>query len=179
MRIADEVAAIRRRVESIEAGPPELGDFRRALDAVSVRRGEDRAPASRDEPASGIDRLVETNAQAFRVDPALVEAVIANESAFDPNATSRSGARGLMQLMPETAASLGVSDAYDPAQNVRAGTQYLRALLDRFGDAKLALAAYNAGPNAVARYESVPPYRETQDYVHRVWARYLALKARP
>lgn len=177
MRIADEVAAIRQRVETIEAGPPEPGVFRGVLDALSVRPRENRPPASRDDPAGSIDRLVKTNAEAFHVDPALVEAVIANESGFDSSATSRSGARGLMQLMPETAASLGVSDAYDPAQNVRAGTRYLRTLLDRFGDVKLALAAYNAGPNAVARYGSVPPYRETQDYVHRVWTRYLALKA--
>jgi soluble lytic murein transglycosylase-like protein len=79
-----------------------------------------------------------------------------------------------MQLMPETAASLGVIDAYDPAQNVRGGTRYLRGLLDRFHDVALAIAAYNAGPRAVERYGGVPPYAETQDYVRAVLKSYRA-----
>jgi soluble lytic murein transglycosylase-like protein len=82
-----------------------------------------------------------------------------------------------MQLMPGTAASLGVTNSYDPAQNVRGGTRYLRGLLDRFGDVELAVAAYNAGPAAVERYNGVPPYAQTQNYVRNVLARYRALKA--
>jgi soluble lytic murein transglycosylase-like protein len=125
-----------------------------------------------------IDRYITANAQAAGIDPALVEAIIANESGFDPKATSRSGARGLMQLMPETAASLGVLDPYDPAQNVRGGTRYLRSLLDRFGDLELAVAAYNAGAGAVERYGGVPPYPETQNYVRHVLSRYRELRSR-
>ena len=99
--------------------------------------------------------------------------MIANESGFDANATSKVGAQGLMQLMPGTASSLGVRDPYDPGQNVAGGTRYLRGLLDRFGgDARLAVAAYNAGPGAVEKYGDVPPYAETQNYVQNVLASY-------
>src|SRR5207248_2287615 len=91
------------------------------------------------------------------------------ESAFETRAVSPKGARGLMQLMPETAAKLGVRDSLDPASNVDAGTRYLRALLEQYhGDVARALAAYNAGPQRVAQYGGVPPYRETQAYVRRI-----------
>ncbi|HZO93330.1 MAG TPA: lytic transglycosylase domain-containing protein [Candidatus Baltobacteraceae bacterium] len=120
-------------------------------------------------PPAQIDSLVSQNAATWQVDPALLKAVIANESGFDANATSRTGAQGLMQLMPETAASLGVRDAYDPVQNVAGGARYLRGLLDRFGgDMRLAVAAYNAGPGAVEKYGDVPPYAETRNYVDNV-----------
>jgi soluble lytic murein transglycosylase-like protein len=122
-------------------------------------------------PPEQIDALVEQNAATWQVDPALLKAVIANESGFNANAISNVGAQGLMQLMPETAASLGVRNAYDPAQNVAGGARYLRGLLDRFnGDQRLAVAAYNAGPGAVAKYGDVPPYAETQNYVTNVLA---------
>jgi len=120
-------------------------------------------------PPEQIDALVQQNAQIWQVDPALIKSVIANESSFDANATSPVGAQGLMQLMPETAASLGVRNPYDPAQNVAGGTRYLRSLLDRFnGDTRLAVAAYNAGPGAVEKYGDVPPYSETRNYVQNV-----------
>jgi len=114
--------------------------------------------------------LIEQNAQKFGVNADLVRAVIQVESAYNPRARSPKGAMGLMQLMPATAAELGVRDAYDPAQNIRGGVEYLRALLDRYGDDEtLALAAYNAGPLAVERYgNAVPPYRETRQYVDRI-----------
>ena len=102
----------------------------------------------------------------------MIEAIIENESAFDSNATSAVGARGLMQLMPQTAAGLGVTDSYDATQNVRGGTRYLRGLLDRFGKVELAVAAYNAGPVAVQKYGDVPPFEETRSYVRRVLASY-------
>jgi soluble lytic murein transglycosylase-like protein len=117
-----------------------------------------------------IERLIAGAAAATGEDPALVKAVVANESGFDPAATSCTGAQGLMQLMPETAAEMGVSDAYDPAPNIAGGTRYLAQLLQRFGgDLPLALAAYNAGPEAVANGK-IPA--ETRDYVASVLASY-------
>jgi soluble lytic murein transglycosylase-like protein len=122
---------------------------------------------------SDLDRLVRTAAARHGLEPALVRAVIAVESAFEPRAVSPKGAQGLMQLMPATARSLGVGDALDPAENVEGGTRHLGQLVDRYeGDLVRALAAYNAGEGAVARYRGVPPYRETRDYVKKVLARY-------
>jgi hypothetical protein len=109
------------------------------------------------------------SARAHRVAPELVASVIAVESNFNPNAISWRSARGLMQLMPETAARFGVTKVFDPQQNIEAGTRYLKELLLRYnGDLALTLAAYNAGPDRVGQYRSVPPYRETRDYVRRV-----------
>jgi soluble lytic murein transglycosylase-like protein len=125
-----------------------------------------------------IDRLVSANAATWNVDPSLIKAIIANESGFNANATSNVGAQGLMQLMPGTASGLGVTDAYDPAQNVWGGTRYIRGLLDRFGgNVELAVAAYNAGPGAVEKYNGVPPYAETQNYVQNVLASFAKYKA--
>lgn len=115
------------------------------------------------------DRLIIRMANEHALDPALVKAVIHAESHFNPYATSKKGASGLMQLMPKTAAIYGVTDIYDPVQNVSAGVQYLKYLMDRYQNKhKLVLAAYNAGPKAVARYKGIPPYRETRKYVKRV-----------
>lgn len=103
---------------------------------------------------------------------ALIDAVIRTESGYRPHAVSRAGARGLMQLMPATAREVGVHDAFDPAQNIMGGARYLRKLYDRFGSLRKAIAAYNAGPGAVARHGGVPPYRETRRYVKAVLKRY-------
>ena len=118
------------------------------------------------------DGLIGLTARQFEVQPALVKAVIAAESNFNPGAVSHRGAQGLMQLMPATAAKLGVEDPMRPADNVRGGTTYLRQMIDRYGDLERALAAYNAGPQAVDRYGGIPPYQETQDYVRRVLTYY-------
>ena len=123
-------------------------------------------------PPSDIAPLIYRSASAYNVDPNLVKAVIANESGFNPNAVSPVGAQGLMQLMPGTAAGLGVNNSFDPSQNIAGGTRYLRGLYDRFGDWKLAVAAYNAGPAAVSKYNGVPPYAETQNYVANVMDSY-------
>jgi soluble lytic murein transglycosylase-like protein len=105
------------------------------------------------------------------IDPALLKGLVQQESGFDPNARSGAGAVGLTQLMPGTAAALGVTDPTDPVQSLQAGARYLREQLDRFGgDERLALAAYNAGPGAVSKYGGVPPYAETQGYVNKVLA---------
>ena len=114
--------------------------------------------------------LVDTVARRHGVDPDLVHAVIAVESGYRASAQSRAGAQGLMQLMPGTQRDFGVSDAFDPRQNVDAGVAYLRRLTDEFGTV-LALAAYNAGPGAVRRYNGIPPYDETRAYVRAVLAR--------
>jgi hypothetical protein len=121
---------------------------------------------------SRFDPIILSAALAQGVEPALVKAVIAAESNFDPHAVSRKGAQGLMQLMPQTSRALGVEDAFAPVQNVGGGTRYLRAMLDRYGDVSRALAAYNAGPKAVDRYRGIPPYRETRAYVARVLTYY-------
>jgi len=103
------------------------------------------------------------------ISPQLVSAVMRVESCYDRKAVSRAGARGLMQLMPATARELGVRDSFDPEQNVEGGVRYLKAMLERFNhDLDLGLAAYNAGPEAVAAYQGVPPYPETQSYISRI-----------
>jgi soluble lytic murein transglycosylase-like protein len=113
--------------------------------------------------------LINLTANKHAVDPALVRALIHAESHFNPNAKSRVGAQGLMQLMPATAQELGVSNAFNAQQNIQGGTRYLAQLLTTFkGDITLATAAYNAGPNAVRKYNGVPPYTETKVYVERV-----------
>ncbi|MCZ6464182.1 MAG: transglycosylase SLT domain-containing protein [Proteobacteria bacterium] len=114
------------------------------------------------------DGLISRVARAYEVEPGLVKAIIAAESNFDHRAVSRKGAQGLMQLMPRTARALGVAEPFEPRENVLGGTRYLRHLLDRYGDVGRALAAYNAGPEAVDRYGGIPPYRETRTYVARV-----------
>jgi hypothetical protein len=130
--------------------------------------------------ASGWLRMTETSQHQFSadireissrhgVDPLLVESVIRAESAFNPTAVSRTGARGLMQLMPKTAVMLGVRDSFNPRENIEGGVRHLRYLLDRYpGNVSLAVAAYNAGEGAVDAHRGIPPYVETQQYVQRV-----------
>ncbi len=123
--------------------------------------------------ATSYDALIEKHAATYQVSSQLVRAVVQVESGFNPRAVSHEGAMGLMQLMPATAIEMGVTNPFDPDQNIRGGVAYLRQLLNRYaGDETLALAAYNAGPEAVDRHGyQVPPYRETQKYVSRVKGR--------
>lgn len=126
-----------------------------------------RSPVSR--RAVEFEPLILQHASTHDVRPDLVRAVIQAESAFNPRARSHKGAMGLMQLMPATAAELGVTDPYDPDQNIRGGVTYLKTLLTRYShNEELALAAYNAGPGAVQKYGAVPPYRETREYIARI-----------
>lgn len=120
-------------------------------------------------PEEKLDELVGRYAKRHRLEPKLVRAVIQIESGYNAAARSVKGAMGLMQLMPGTARELGVDDPYDPEQNIRGGTSYLRRMLDRFEENLVhALAGYNAGPDAVVQYGGVPPYAETRAYVERV-----------
>jgi len=130
--------------------------------------------------AASIDGLIEAFAAEHSIDSALIRAVIRAESNFNHRAVSRKGAQGLMQLMPATIWRLSVGDAFDPHENIGAGARYLRQLLDQFqGDLTLALAAYNAGENAVLRYRGVPPYQETREYVRKVLSLYRRTRGEP
>jgi hypothetical protein len=120
-------------------------------------------------PPEEVDRLVAHTATQKRVDPKLVHSIIQVESGYDPNAVSRKGAMGLMQLIPGTAKRFGVENPFDPKQNIEGGVSYLKYLLDKFGgDVTLSLAAYNAGENSVLRYGGIPALEETQNYVRKV-----------
>lgn len=119
-------------------------------------------------PDSELAEAIDRHAMARDLQPRLVQALVQVESGYNRKARSNKGAIGLMQLMPGTAADLAVADPWDPEQNLRGGTSYLRQMLDRFGGLELALAAYNAGPEAVVKYGGIPPYAETRAYVQRI-----------
>ncbi len=142
-------------------------------DLSELYGGEDYSASSSLSSNSSFETLIQRASQKHDVDADLVKAVIQNESAYDPSAVSSAGAMGLMQLMPATAASLGVEDPMDPEQNIEGGVKLLRELLNQFsGNLTNTLAAYNAGPGAVQQYGGIPPYQETQTYVNRVLSTY-------
>lgn len=143
-------------------------DFLRSASGTSTVVG--RSPFARvSQPAIDLNEVVNSASGRYRLDPDLVNSVIKAESGFNARAVSRKGARGLMQLMPGTASTLGVPDAFDPQANIEGGTKYLRELLERYNfDLVKALAAYNAGPQRVEQYKGVPPYYETRAYVARI-----------
>jgi soluble lytic murein transglycosylase-like protein len=156
-----------------------------AADVVAIEPEDTFAPLPAAPPAAAGPQpfyrdLVEAAAKRYNMDADLISSVIAVESNFDPKAVSRKNARGLMQLLPETAAQLGVKNIDDPAENIDAGTRYLRDLLQKYNnDLALALAAYNAGPEKVQLYGRVPAYTETISYVRRVKRGYEKSKSKP
>lgn len=142
-------------------------EFQGILEQTATATESRELPSTRDR----IDQAVSAASQKYGVNQSLILAVMKQESAFNPQATSHAGAQGLMQLMPETAQELGVSDAYNIEENIEGGTRYLADMLYRYdGDVELALAAYNAGPGNVDRYDGIPPFNETRNYVKRITA---------
>jgi soluble lytic murein transglycosylase-like protein len=152
-------------VRTIESKSSTRRSQRKRDARIRDRRKKTRATAPYDD-------LIRRAGLSYDVDPALIKAVVAAESNFEPRALSRVGAQGLMQLMPATARAMGVRRPFVPRENIRGGVRYLRSLLDRFDNLDHALAAYNAGPDAVLRYGGVPPYPETKEYVARVRSHY-------
>jgi soluble lytic murein transglycosylase-like protein len=148
---------------------------------VDIRTGKLIRTLVAAKPAAGADAdvriLVAEAAKNFDVNPLLVDSVIQVESNYNPFAVSPKGAQGLMQLMPGTARRFGVTDSFDPKQNIEAGVRYLKLLQNTFQDDRLAIAAYNAGEKAVAKYKDVPPYAETVSYVAKVGKKYGQAKS--
>ena len=154
---------------TMTAAAPRALNYRASADGeVDVATGDFRVPSF---DRKDLEQVIAEAAKTYGVSADLVRAVIQTESQFDPAAVSPVGALGLMQLMPVTAAYLGVADPFDPRQNVNGGVRYLSMLLDRFdGNVALALAGYNAGPTAVARHKGIPPFRETRGHVQKIRA---------
>lgn len=133
------------------------------------------APTTSSSPKTKYDDIIKKASETYGIPEKMIKAVIKQESNFNPTVKSYAGAAGLMQLMPATAAYVGVSDVYDPEQNIMGGTKYLKQMLDQFGgDYKMMLAAYNAGPGNVSKYNGIPPFNETQNYVKKVMSTYQA-----
>jgi soluble lytic murein transglycosylase-like protein len=146
-------------------------DLQRAK--ISLAAYKSTIPTDKVKLTSLIDESINNAAQKYNVDANVIRAVIKQESGFNPYSLSSAGAQGLMQLMPGTADSLGVENPWDVSQNIDGGTKYLKDQLTAFnGDLSLALAAYNAGPNSVTKYNGIPPYTETQNYVKKVLQNY-------
>ena len=138
---------------------------------------ERRSISTRFHTTDKYDKLISNASREFNVDSRLLKAMIKAESDFDPRAISKKGAMGLMQIMPENFKMLDIENPFDPWQNIRAGARYFKRLYERFnGKLALSLAAYNAGPTAVDRYKSIPPYQETEEYVRRVLRYYRTFK---
>lgn len=167
-RDANGVITLTNRVEKYRSRDG-YTEIRIQFEPIAVPREYQAITSPAQYTDTSLAGLVRNYAQRYMLDESLIYAVIRCESNFNPNAVSRAGASGLMQLMPATAAEMGVTDIFDPAQNIAGGSQYLAKMLQLFGnDLNLALAGYNAGPEAVRRHGGIPPYSETQAYVRNV-----------
>ena len=186
--IGDRIAAIHSKIDALLGTGAAAPGFDAALASASaapattaatpVSAGAAVLPTGGASGPTPFNAEIEAAAARHGIDPALLKALIKQESGFDPNARSPAGASGLTQLMPGTAASLGVTNPLDPAQAIEGGAKYLKQQLDAFGgDIAKALAAYNAGPGAVQKHGGIPPYAETQNYVRKVMGYMQEFKA--
>ncbi len=180
-----EIASAQPKIVTSTSKANEIHGMDLTPKRFTVRRpGDVRKPSKKGRrypsliKAGRIIDLINAHSEKYKVDPKLIYALIEQESRFNRFAVSPKGAAGLMQIMPATQKELGLADPFDAEKNMDAGVRYLKAMLDRFETETLALAAYNAGPEAVDKYNGVPPYKETRDYVLRVVDRYFFLRLR-
>jgi len=167
---APALAPVVHRTQVVRADP-RTGKLVRSI-VVSSRPVITKITPAASSSSADVNAIIEKSARAHEVDPLLVHSIIKVESNYNVHAVSNKGAEGLMQLTPSTARMLGVSNSFDPQQNIEAGVKYLKYLKDLYKDDRLALAAYNAGPGAVDKYKWIPPYAETENYVYQVGKRY-------